>query len=108
MWEVGVAHAFRQPDEVILLRGDDDTLLFDIGPIRVHRYTDTNPELARKELSAIIKDRLASIKYQKSMLVDRALRALDPGALSAMLNSIPYPDTGKTFAVKPTMGAQQI
>lgn len=107
MWEVGVAHAFRQPDEVILLRSDYDTLLFDIGPIRVHRYTDTDPQRARKELSVIIQDRLASIKYMKSLLVDRALRALDPGALSAMLNEIPYPDTTKTFVVTPTMRTQQ-
>jgi hypothetical protein len=107
MWEVGVAHAFRQPDEVILLRSDDDPLLFDIGPIRVHRYADTNRNQARKELSKIIKDRLASIEYQKSMLVERALRSLNPGALSALLQA-PYTDMSKTFTIKPTMGAQQI
>ena len=108
MWEVGVAHAFRQPDEVILLRTDDDPLLFDIGPIRVHRYADTDPQQARKELSEIIQDRLASIEYQKSMLIDRALRALDPGALSALMNSISFDQLGQTFEIKPIMRNQMI
>ena len=108
MWEVGVAHAFRQPDEVILLRKDDDRLLFDIGPIRVHKYDAKDLEGARGELSRIIRDRVASIEYQKSMLVDRALRALDPGALSALLGQVPLPHTRETFKVEPTMRNQQI
>lgn len=108
MWEVGVAHAFRQCDEVILLRKDDNRLLFDIGPIRVHKYNDKDLKGARKELAQIIKDRLDSIEYQKSMLVDRVLRELDPGALSALLGQVPYFNTIQTFEVRPTMGNQQI
>lgn len=89
MWEVGVAHAFRQQDEVILLRHDDDDLLFDVGQIRVHSYDRTNLEEARRRLGTLIADRLQSIDYQKSLQVQKVLRALDPAALSMLLTMIP-------------------
>ena len=106
MWEVGVAHSFRQPDEVILLRYDSDHLLFDIGPIRVHKYNNQDLNGARKDLTALINDRLNAIEYQKSMLVDRALNILDPGALNTLLSKVPFPYKTESFEIKPTMGNQ--
>jgi hypothetical protein len=38
MYEVGLAHAVREPHEVILFRSDDERLLFDMANVRVNRY----------------------------------------------------------------------
>lgn len=46
MYEVGLAHAVRLPEEVILLRSDDDELDFDVRNIRVHRYDPDNSPAA--------------------------------------------------------------
>ena len=38
MYEVGLAHATRLPEEVILFRSDSDELLFDVANVRINRY----------------------------------------------------------------------
>jgi hypothetical protein len=38
MYEVGLAHAVRLPEEVILFRADTDFLLFDVANVRVNTY----------------------------------------------------------------------
>lgn len=106
MWEVGVAHAFRQFDEVILLRSDRDALLFDIGPIRVHDYARDDLQAARTVVAKLIKGRLAAIDQTKSLLVERAVRVLDPGALSMLLTQVPV--TGEVFEVHPPALPQQM
>jgi len=98
MWEVGVAHAFRQFEEVILLRWDRDPLLFDIGQIRVHEYPRQNLREARVLLGSLIKDRLDSIELKKSLLVERALRVLDPNTLSVLLTRVPL--SSEVFEVR--------
>jgi hypothetical protein len=106
MWEVGVAHAFRQFDEVILLRSDQDNLLFDIGPIRVHQYPRYDLQAARTTVATLIKDRLTAIDLTKSLLVERALRALDPNSLSMLLTKVPM--TGGTFDLHLPLFPQQM
>ncbi len=107
MWEVGVAHAFRQHEEVILLRSDREKLLFDIGQIRVHLYDRSDLESAKKTISEIIEDRLKLIDDKKSMLVDLALWALNPGALSALLN-VSLDEDRPSFFIMPNLLNQQI
>ncbi|MEA3323966.1 MAG: hypothetical protein U9Q37_02350 [Euryarchaeota archaeon] len=49
LYEVGLAHAIRLPEEVILFRSDEDQLIFDITNVRVNSYDpDTDPSTARK------------------------------------------------------------
>jgi hypothetical protein len=38
LYEIGLAHSARLPEEVIVVRGDADELDFDISGVRVHRY----------------------------------------------------------------------
>lgn len=106
MWEVGIAHAFRQFEEVILLRCDGDLLLFDIGQIRVHDYPLHNLGAARTLLASLIEDRLLSIDLKKSLLVERAVRTLDPNALSALLTQVPM--TSEVFDVHLPLLPQQM
>lgn len=107
MWEVGVAHAFRQHDEVLLLRNDRDKLLFDIGQIRVHSYDRDDLEEGRRSLGMLIADRLRSIDFQKSLQLQKTLLALDPATLSMLLTTVPL--TEDTFQLKlPALPQQMI
>ena len=38
LYEVGMAHAARQPQEVLLFRSDSDRLLFDVSNVRVNAF----------------------------------------------------------------------
>jgi hypothetical protein len=80
--------------------------LFDIGPIRVHEYPRANLPAARAIVAGLIRDRLSAIDLTKSLLVDRALRALDPNALSMLLTRVPM--VGDTFDVNLPILPQQM
>lgn len=85
MYELGIAHATRQPEEVLLFRSDTDRLLFDVAHIRVNPYDpDGNPGAARDLISKAIVDALAVVDKTRSLAVGRAARALDVFACSAL------------------------
>lgn len=78
MYEVGLAHAIRLPEEVILLRSDKDRLLFDVANVRVNYYSpDDDPDAARKLVSEIIVEALSEIELKKHLAVKRAAESLD-------------------------------
>jgi hypothetical protein len=55
MYEVGIAHATRLPEEVLLFRSDRQRLLFDVANVRVNCYDpDNDPETARTVVSSAI------------------------------------------------------
>ncbi len=56
-YEIGIAHATRLPEEVLLFRSDDGPLLFDVANIRVNRYDpDVNPTEARDHVRNIVSE----------------------------------------------------
>jgi hypothetical protein len=58
MYEVGLALACRQPQEVLLIRDDKDKFLFDVSTIP-HKHLDFgNPEQAKQQLHEELKARL--------------------------------------------------
>ncbi|MCZ6776883.1 MAG: hypothetical protein O7D34_10555, partial [Ignavibacteria bacterium] len=78
MYEVGLAHAVRLPEEVILLRSDDDDLLFDVANVRISHYRpDDDPEPARKLVSEVIVEALKEIDLKKHLAVRKAAESLD-------------------------------
>lgn len=78
MYEVGLAHAVRLPEEVILLRSDDRELIFDVANIRVHRYDpDGSPETARRFVGDTIVASLREVDLRKGLAVRRAAESLD-------------------------------
>ena len=78
MYEVGLAHATRLPEEVILLKSDKDPLLFDIANVRVNDYSpDDNPDQARERVSRLIIEALKEIDLKKHLAVRRATESLD-------------------------------
>lgn len=78
LYEVGIAHAIRLPEEVILFRSDSDQLIFDIANIRVNSYEpDDNPEAAKKLVTDCIVSALKEIDLKRHLAVDRAVESLD-------------------------------
>lgn len=63
MYEVGLALACRQPQDVLLIRDDKDKFLFDVSTIP-HMHIDfTNVEAARQKLQSELRDRLREQTY---------------------------------------------
>ena len=86
MYEVGLAHAVRQPQEVVLIRSDNNALDFDIAGVRVHSYDpESNPEVAKKWLSQLLIDSLLSIEAHRSLSLESATRRLSAPAVQLLL-----------------------
>ena len=77
MYEVGLAHAVRLPEEVVLLRSDDDPLPFDVANVRVHTYNPEQQSEAREYVTELIIDALRSIEVAKSQAVQHTCETLD-------------------------------
>lgn len=78
LYEVGLAHASRLPEEVIIFRSDGDDLLFDITNVRVHRYDpDGTPDDARDQVTKVISDALKELDLKRHLAVRRAAESLD-------------------------------
>lgn len=94
LYEVGLAHSSRLPEEVILLRSDNEVLDFDISGVRVHRYNPNNVDTSRAEVQGLMRDALESVDLRRSIAVQRALQSLDfemYALLQESLVEIPHP-----------------
>ena len=58
MWEVGVAHVMRLPDEVLMIRSDSDESIFDLTQFRAFPYDPLRRAKARKFIADLVRDRL--------------------------------------------------
>ena len=78
LYEVGLAHATRLPEEVALLRSDDKELLFDVMNVRVLEYDpDGAPEAAQNLVADAILRSLRELDLRRSLSVRRAAESLD-------------------------------
>lgn len=85
MYEVGMAHAVRRPEEVILFRTDNDRLPFDVSTIIVNRYDPDNDAPTAIELVAeAFKNSLSEFDLTKSMAVQDAIGRLDLESITAL------------------------
>ncbi len=92
MYEVGLAHAIRQPEEVILFRSDQERLLFDIANVRVNTYDpDANPEDSKQVIAQTISDALKEIDQRKNIAVQKAVTALDQTSFQLLLRAMTAP-----------------
>jgi hypothetical protein len=78
LYEVGIAHAVRLPEEVILFRSDNDPLLFDMANVRVNFY---QPEEALEDARGVVSDTIVAavkeIDLHKHLAVKKAAESLD-------------------------------
>ena len=76
MYEVGLALACRQAVEVLLIRDDEDSFLFDVSTIP-HITIDFNQkDLAKKVLKNKLEDRLREQNYTRDTRVQLSVRSL--------------------------------
>jgi len=77
-YEIGLAHAIRLPEEVLLFKSDDLNLNFDISNVRVHQYDpDVNPEEARKFVIRTVINSLCELDIKRNLAVRQAAERLD-------------------------------
>lgn len=85
MYEVGIAHACRLPEEVLLLRSDTFRLDFDIAGVRVHSYDpDRDPAGAARFVTDLVADGLRAAEGRRRVAVTHALRRLTAPAISLL------------------------
>ena len=78
MYEIGLAHAVRLPEEVLLFRSDRDALLFDTANVRVNEYNpDEQPEEARRQVKDAIAFAVREIDLRRSLAVRAVVDSLD-------------------------------
>ncbi|MGH7574157.1 MAG: hypothetical protein ACREM1_03370 [Longimicrobiales bacterium] len=77
MYEIGIAHATRLLEEVLLFRSDNERLLFDVAGIRVRNYTpEGDPDSARQQLSTALVDALRELDVRRAATVQQAVSSL--------------------------------
>jgi hypothetical protein len=81
MYEVGLTHALRQVEEIILVRCDNDEINFDLAGIRVNQYDRKEIQSTKILFSRLVADSLRAIDQSKSLQVQRAIDALDIDSL---------------------------
>lgn len=85
-YEIGIAHAMRLPEEVLLFRSDDGPLLFDVANIRVNRYDpDGDPAKTRARVRDLVTASIQEINLTRSLVVESYVTRLDSQAWIALL-----------------------
>lgn len=85
MYEVGLAHSRRVPEEVLLFRSDSARLLFDVAHVRVHSYNpESDPSGSIEKVVTVGLEALREIDLQRHLTVKQASEALDDDALNAL------------------------
>jgi hypothetical protein len=92
MYELGLAHALRQPEHVMIFRSDDDPILFDVSGIRVHSYDpDGEPDAAREKVAQTLASAADMAHRFRDWAVEYALGALDPLSATVLMSLAGYP-----------------
>lgn len=88
MYEIGLAHALRLPEEVLLFRSDSDPVLFDIANVKINSYDpENNPEGARKQVAKAIVEAFNEIDLKRHLAVKIAVQSLDATSRSILLKA---------------------
>ena len=82
MYEVGLALACRNPEEVLILRDDQDQLLFDLSTIPHMRVDFTDHAAAKTEIHDAIVDRLTERKVLNDAQVEIAASSVTDSELN--------------------------
>lgn len=76
-YELGIAHAVRLPEEVILFKSDDEHLMFDLVSVRVNKYKpDDYPEKAKCLVKEALMSAIEEIDLRKHLSVKHAVDSL--------------------------------
>ena len=84
MYELGLAHAIRLPEEVIVVRGDSKDAPFDLTHIRAHRFDPSNIDDSRDMIAKLLDDATKEVDLTRDLIVKKVLRALEPSMMDVM------------------------
>ena len=90
MYEVGIALACRQPQEVLLIRDDNDHFLFDVSTIPHVTIDFNNVHSARQRLQDELMARLRERQYVNDARVQLAIAGLSAEELTALKQAAEY------------------
>ncbi len=76
LYEVGIAHAIRQPEEVVLFRSDDEEMMFDV------------PGASRRQVCEAIQEAIKEIDNTKNITVKRISSTLDAVSLQILITGV--------------------
>ncbi len=89
MYEVGIAHAIRLPEEVLLFRSDSGRLLFDISNVRVNSYDPDNDCVgAREHVAHAIRDALTERDLQRQNAIKTTAKSLDVPSWTVLIQAL--------------------
>jgi len=95
MYELGIAHAIRLPEEVIIMRDDiSKSNTFDISHIRWNTFSPKETEKSITKIKELIKNAEREIDLTKDKLVTKVITLLDIDMLSFVETVRDYVDTG--------------
>jgi len=81
MYELGLAHSLRLPEEVIIVKNDDDKSLFDIEQTRTHQYYQNDINGSISVISNLLNEAQNSIERKKAIVVRQTSEELDDDCL---------------------------
>jgi len=89
LYEVGLAHAARLPEEVVLVRSDHSALPFDVTNIRVQHYEpDNHTEAAKNIIISAILESQREVDLRDAMAVRRMVETMDYQCFKVLLEAI--------------------
>lgn len=104
MYEIGLAHAMRHPEEILIIRSDRAPLLFDVANIRIHSYDLDQPHEARGHLTRLLQHLTAGMTSLHGLILDKIVGSLDEvclGFLASHANLTHFSLTDPTKAFEP-------
>lgn len=95
MYELGIAHTARLPEEVIVLRDKESKVApFDIRHIRWNEFSEKNVKKAHDKIKKLIKLAEKEIDVIKDLMVERTMEAMDSDLFSFLDTVRSQVDTG--------------
>jgi hypothetical protein len=94
MYEVGLAIACRQPVEVVLVRDDDRTLLFDLSHIPVLQFKPSDVGDSVEMIHAALKDRFMERDLEKDLRFTATLESLAQFEINLIRQNAHLPNLG--------------
>jgi hypothetical protein len=84
MYELGIAHAIRLAEEVIILRSDNDKLLFDINQVRIINININDIDTSIRQLTDIFINSIKEINTSKDLIVNKTVTSFDSACFYIM------------------------
>lgn len=93
LYELGIAHARRLPEEVVVVRdqreveGEDDGPPFDLAHIRYQAFDSANTEEATESVAEYLSGALREIDRTRDQIVEKTLKVIDDESAHLILDN---------------------